>query len=400
MKVTKYKKWTFDRLQDNRNPSINSLSEDGILLKEYAPEIFQQIRHLNHVSHIYLRDLFFAQLNDQFQSNMTHSAGGRSGCFFYFTSDHQFIIKSISKEEKQVLLGRFLKEYFSKIHDSLLARIYGVYEVTLKDQEPFSFMLMGNIATPELEVIGTFDIKGSKVNRRVAEATSGSLESLGSYRVYKDQDFENYVGSVTPYSGSILMNKLKTDVHFLQEHGILDYSLLLKICKPTSDSNPFLFHGEEHSYCIGMIDFLQKFTCKKQAEVKLKSLVNSKDQISIQNPRKYAERFLKKIQGYVKTFQLINLSKYIDHFSHMNFYAFTRYFSNKDQLNFSIHTMMLRCLYRSHRWTNPNKKFLHFSGNHNLENVIFLRQKKFNQDQCYFLTLRYPVLFDLLEKSF
>ena len=76
-------------------------------------------------------------------------------------------------------------------------------------------MLMGNIATPELEVIGTFDIKGSKVNRRVAEATSGSLESLGPYRVYKDQDFENYVGSVTPYSGSILMNKLKTDVHFL-----------------------------------------------------------------------------------------------------------------------------------------------------------------------------------------
>ena len=61
---------------------------------------------------------------------MTNS-GGKSGCFFYFFSDHQFVIKSISKEENLVLLGRFLKEYFSKIHDSLLARIYGVYEITI-----------------------------------------------------------------------------------------------------------------------------------------------------------------------------------------------------------------------------------------------------------------------------
>ena len=47
-------------------------------------------------------------------------------------------------------------------------------------------MLMGNIATPETEVIATFDIKGSKVNRRVSDSSCGSLESLGSYRVYKD----------------------------------------------------------------------------------------------------------------------------------------------------------------------------------------------------------------------
>ena len=61
------------------------------------------------------------------------NTGGRSGSFFYFTSDNRFIIKSITKDERQVLLGRFLKEYFSKIHDSLLAQIYGVYEITLED---------------------------------------------------------------------------------------------------------------------------------------------------------------------------------------------------------------------------------------------------------------------------
>ena len=30
MKVTKYKKWTFDNLQDIQNPAIDSVSEDGI----------------------------------------------------------------------------------------------------------------------------------------------------------------------------------------------------------------------------------------------------------------------------------------------------------------------------------------------------------------------------------
>ena len=55
--------------------------------------------------------------------------GGRSGCFFYWTSDSKFIIKSISNEEKQLLIGKFLQDYFFKIKDSLLARIYGVYEI-------------------------------------------------------------------------------------------------------------------------------------------------------------------------------------------------------------------------------------------------------------------------------
>ena len=55
--------------------------------------------------------------------------GGKSNSLFYFTSDKQFIIKSITKEEKQVLIGRFLEDYFITTNDSLLARIYGVYEL-------------------------------------------------------------------------------------------------------------------------------------------------------------------------------------------------------------------------------------------------------------------------------
>ena len=43
----------------------------------------------------------------------------------------------------------------------------------------------------------------------------------------------------------------------------MDYSILLKICKPSPVSSPFLFHGENYSYVIGIIDFLQKYNWSK-----------------------------------------------------------------------------------------------------------------------------------------
>ena len=120
-------------------------------------------------------------------------------------------------------------------------------------------------------------------------------------RVYKDLDFENFVGNITLYTHNILFDRLMSDVRFLEEHNIMDYSLLVKICKPTVASNQFLFHGEENSYCIGIIDFLQQFSLKKQAELEIKSVYYKRESISVQDASKYAARFLKKIQDYVKT---------------------------------------------------------------------------------------------------
>ena len=60
----------------------------------------------------------------------------------------------------------------------------------------------------------------------------------------------------------------------------MDYSILLKICKPSSCESPFLFHNGSYTFCIGIIDFLQKFTWAKNAELKIKSVFNDEDQIS------------------------------------------------------------------------------------------------------------------------
>ena len=158
---------------------------------------------------------------------------------------------------------------------------------------------MENISLPELEVIAQFDLKGSKVNRKVHEALSGIMTDLDPGTVYKDEDFDNFVGRIYPSSPNILIEQLINDSYFLENHNIMDYSILLKICKPYPTSSPFLFHSDKYTYCIGIIDFLQKYTWGKQAELKLKSILKDETKISSQNPSKYARRFRKTMIGYI-----------------------------------------------------------------------------------------------------
>ena len=57
----------------------------------------------------------------------------------------------------------------------------------------------------------------------------------------------------------------------------MDYSILLKICKPYPASSPFLFHSDQYTYCNGIIDFLQQYTWTKKAELELKSMLKEKE---------------------------------------------------------------------------------------------------------------------------
>ena len=85
------------------------------------------------------------------------------------------------------------------------------------------------------------------------------------------------------FSYRILNDKLMSDVNFLEENKIINYSLRVKICKPVVANYPFLFHSDEYSYCIGIVDFLNVSSLK----------------IS-QNPTRYAEKFLNNIKNHIK----------------------------------------------------------------------------------------------------
>ena len=100
--------------------------------------------------------------------------------------------------------------------------------------DPFSFILIGNIALPDAVVIAKFDIKGSKLNRKISDESCRKLDDLNSSAVYKDMDFDRFIGSISSLSSKILRKKLTNDVRFLESHNIMDYSLFVIICKPIS----------------------------------------------------------------------------------------------------------------------------------------------------------------------
>jgi len=58
--------------------------------------------------------------------------------------------------------------HVSKYKDSLLARVYGIYTIRMKDRDPINLIIMGNTkrtADDSLSLLYIYDLKGSKVNR-------------------------------------------------------------------------------------------------------------------------------------------------------------------------------------------------------------------------------------------
>jgi 1-phosphatidylinositol-4-phosphate 5-kinase len=71
---------------------------------------------------------------------------GKSGSFFFFSHDKQFLIKTMTDSELETFNAMFKSFYTHLIQnpDSLLARIYGIFTVKMEDIAPVHLILMGN----------------------------------------------------------------------------------------------------------------------------------------------------------------------------------------------------------------------------------------------------------------
>lgn len=48
-----------------------------------------------------------------------------------------------------------------------MARVYGIYSVSMEDQKPVKLLIMENGMRGATDILGVFDLKGSMVNRIV-----------------------------------------------------------------------------------------------------------------------------------------------------------------------------------------------------------------------------------------
>jgi len=290
---------------------------------DYAPSVFHQLRlQAGMDSKTYMSSLDPAVFLKNFASQKF--SAGKSGSFFCFSPDKKLAVKTVSHSETKLLV-KILPHYYRHLQtfpSSLLNRFYGCYKLKLSRLDPIYVIVINNIFMSAPKLSSTFDLKGSWVARK---ADPG--ESLG-----KDNDFveQNLKIKIAEEERTQLMQMLNVDANFLRHVNIMDYSVLLGICKhdrKSTNSTSYQLRplnvsggvsiartlsqeqvqsGLESSdgrevYYIGIIDVLQSYNFSKKAERLAKVYLKCVDKngVSVQHPRQYAERFLSFFEEHI-----------------------------------------------------------------------------------------------------
>jgi hypothetical protein len=236
---------------------------------------------------------------------MVESDGGRSGEFFFFTSDYRFIFKTLAKEEFHFLLEELEEFYlhFQAHPHTLIAKPYGIFSIHNREVEQTYYILLmkNNAGCARERVLRTYDMKGSTYDRMTLRNNEDGLQAAG--RVLKDLDFlrlEHHL-DIDSSLARELKTQLRIDTEFLKRLNLIDYSLL--VMRVAGElSAPASFWGRlgrvqstssagEH-YHIALIDYLQKWDLGKQSEKWWKNLFGKRD-VSAQQPTHYQLRFMR-----------------------------------------------------------------------------------------------------------
>lgn len=270
------------------------------LAKVYAPLVFIHIRTSLDITNEIVAESFDLVRNVSSIKTNAGNEGGKSASFLYFSSDKNFIIKTISKNEKKTFMSEILTDYHKHItvnQDSVLSRIIGIFRFTFEDNTKSRILLQLNIF-PDVSLIEIFDLKGSKLDR----TSFGPNEVVGSFKsnkIYKDLDFINSKKTLLIEEIDLqrFKNSIFKDSEFLNAHNIIDYSLLLGISHDYNYlARPLTGRGKDKGlyFYAGIIDYLQTYNTFKQLEAFSKNLIMinvPKEDISIIPSKKYRERF-------------------------------------------------------------------------------------------------------------
>lgn len=191
--------------------------------KDYAAHVFLKIRQSVGIPELeFLRSVAGRDYHD-FVTN------SKSGGFFFFTHDKQYMIKSHAKAESKFfrsILPRY-HQYLVDNPSSLLSRIVGLHRVRNPDFGTVHFIVMRNIFRCADTIIHErFDLKGSVHGRNAKEK-----EKEQKFPVFKDNDFlkMNKKLRLEPSIRKQVMTQLDKDTQLLCDLKIMDYSLLVGI---------------------------------------------------------------------------------------------------------------------------------------------------------------------------
>jgi 1-phosphatidylinositol-4-phosphate 5-kinase len=164
---------------------------------DFSPRVFHLIRNMYGIqSDAYLKSIGPENLlGGLFMGNIAslkeQCSTGKSGSFFYYTSDSLYMLKTISHMEF-LHFKSILKDYYHHLRNfphTLIARFYGLHKikyVKARGTERIYFVVMSNVFKTTRDIQLRFDLKGSKVGR-TTKKTPG--EEIDSNVALKDLDF-------------------------------------------------------------------------------------------------------------------------------------------------------------------------------------------------------------------
>ncbi|KAJ0796814.1 putative 1-phosphatidylinositol-4-phosphate 5-kinase [Helianthus annuus] len=218
---TKEKLWTrFPPEGSKHTPPHQSCD---FKFKDYCPSVFRTLRNLFNVDPV---DYMLSICGNEALREL--SSPGKSGCFFYMTSDNKYMIKTMKKAEVKVL-RRMLPAYFQHMksyENTLVTKFFGLHCVKLSgsSQRKVRFVVMGNLFCTDVPINRRFDLKGSSHGR----ITDKPESEIDANTTLKDLDL-NYIFRLQKDEFQEFYRQVNTDCKFLEQERIMDYSLLVGI---------------------------------------------------------------------------------------------------------------------------------------------------------------------------
>merc|ERR1712228_1169337 len=213
------KKYKFPSLGSDTTPA-HQMSD--FKFKDYCPQIFRQLREWFRIS----TQEYLVTICGDFKL-LEFISNSKSGQFFFFSHNSQFIIKTMTRTES-IFLRKILPSYYQYVSqqpDTLLPKFYGMHRVKRKKQKIY-FLIQQNVFFSDVDDIhDQYDLKGSTQGRRAtkAERKKGAI--------LKDLDWidEKKKIKIGSDRAKLFKDQLKKDTYWLRAEKIMDYSLLVGI---------------------------------------------------------------------------------------------------------------------------------------------------------------------------
>ena len=292
----------------------------NVKIRKYSPKIFYVLRRIDNIS---TKD-YLLSLSPKDNLKIikeSFASGGRSANPIIFTHDKKYLLKTISKSEKNVLL-EMLPEYHRRMRDtkSLLCRIYGLYRIEVIGKQSMHLIVMRNMnELPSTTKYACFDLKGSTV-QRITLSQANRQDVINGFkedvicqykdRILKDLDFDllDFSFNFSKNDCDLIQNSLCEDSEYLKGNNLIDYSLLCSIHYFNQDDYNKVEKEQKYRivktsdnkflYNFSIIDFLTPYGITKKFELGIKTAgaklsENGDTNFSVLDSVGYSRRFVR-----------------------------------------------------------------------------------------------------------